>query len=86
MNIVNIQIPKAFVLIVISGPNDILFCRVIVQKNTKDIRMRGTCLPIQGKLWKEQIYWMHFSTGLLEIQDNIPSSWELMGLSRQKTA
>lgn len=25
-----------------------------------------------------------FSTGLLEIKDNIPSSWELMGLSRQK--
>ncbi len=42
MNIVNIQIPKAFVLIVISDPNDILFRRVIAQKNTKDIRMRGT--------------------------------------------
>ena len=56
MNIVNIQIPEAFVLIVISGSNDILFRCVIVQKNTKDIRMRGTGLPIQGRLWKEHVY------------------------------
>ena len=37
--------------------------------------MRGTCLPLQGRSWKGHVYWMHFSTGLQEIQDDISSSW-----------
>lgn len=34
---------------------------------------------ITGRLWKEHVYWMRFSTGLQEIQDDISSKWEQMG-------